>query len=162
VVGPGGPLQHWGIGRWHGAGAVRIWGAGHNILPFVLIDDVAEALVRMIEAPVTGQSFNLIGEPMLSARGYFNEIHRLLGARIRVVPGNLHGFYAGDAVKYALKKYALRRPGVLRPSLADWKSRAHLARFDNARPKAVLGWQPEADRAAFSRRAIAEAGLFGF
>ncbi|MBC7157649.1 MAG: NAD-dependent epimerase/dehydratase family protein, partial [Rhodobacteraceae bacterium] len=25
VVGPGGPLQHWGIGRWHGAGAVRLW-----------------------------------------------------------------------------------------------------------------------------------------
>jgi predicted dehydrogenase/putative NADH-flavin reductase len=26
VVGQSGPLQHWGIGRWHGAGAVKIWG----------------------------------------------------------------------------------------------------------------------------------------
>lgn len=162
VVGPGGPLQHWGIGRWHGAGAVRIWGHGNNILPFVLIDDVVDGLVRMIDAPVTGQSFNLIGEPMLSARGYFNEIHKALGAKIRVVPGNLYAFYASDAVKYGLKKYALRRPGVIRPSLADWKSRAHFSPFDNRRPKAALGWQPETDRPTFVDKAIARANLFGF
>lgn len=162
VVGRGGPLQHWGIGRWHGAGAVRIWGHGNNILPFVLIDDVADGLVRMIDAPVEGQSFNLVGEPMLSARGYFDAIHRELGAKIRVVPGNLHAFYAADTVKFLLKKHALRRPGVIRPSLADWKSRAHFSPFDNARPRAVLGWTPEADRAAFVERAITKAGLFGF
>ena len=63
VVGHGGPLQHWGIGRWHGAGAVRIWGPGDNILPFVLIDDVADGLVRMAARPsAVGESFNLIGD----------------------------------------------------------------------------------------------------
>ncbi|MGP6089423.1 NAD-dependent epimerase/dehydratase family protein [Antarctobacter jejuensis] len=162
VVGHGGPLQHWGIGRWHGAGAVRIWGHGRNILPFVLIDDVVDGLVRMIDAPVEGQSFNLVGEPMLSARGYFNAIHETLGARIRVVPGNLHAFYAADAVKYGLKKYALRRHGVIRPSLADWKSRAHFSPFVNAHPKEVLGWTPEPDRARFIEKAITHANLFGF
>ena len=162
VVGHGGPLQHWGIGRWHGAGAVRIWGHGRNILPFVLIDDVVDGLVRMIDAPVEGQSFNLIGEPMLSARGYFNAIHDTLGAEIRVVPGNLNAFYASDAVKYLLKKYALRRQGVIRASLADWKSRAHFSPFVNTRPKDVLGWQPEADKARFVEEAITRANLFGF
>ncbi|GGF62861.1 Predicted dehydrogenase [Mameliella alba] len=162
VVGHGGPLQHWGIGRWHGAGAVRIWGHGRNILPFVLIDDVADGLVRMIDAPVEGQSFNLIGEPMLSARGYFNAIHETLGAKIRVVPGNLNAFYASDAMKYLLKKYALRRQGVIRPSLADWKSRAHFSPFVNTRPKDVLGWQPETDKARFVEEAITRANLFGF
>jgi predicted dehydrogenase/nucleoside-diphosphate-sugar epimerase len=162
VVGHGGPLQHWGIGRWHGAGAVRIWGHGRNILPFVLIDDVADGLVRMIDAPVEGQSFNLVGEPMLSAQGYFKAIHETLGARIRVVPGNLHAFYAADAVKHMLKKYALRRPGVIRPSLADWKSRAHFSPFVNTRPKEVLGWQPETEKARFIENAITNANLFGF
>lgn len=162
VVGHGGPLQHWGIGRWHGAGAVRIWGHGRNILPFVLIDDVVDGLVRMIDAPVEGQSFNLIGEPMLSARGYFDAIHEALGAKIRVVPGNLHSFYAADAVKYLLKKHVLRRHGVIRPSLADWKSRAHFSPFVNARPKEILGWHPEADRARFVEKAITNANLFGF
>ncbi len=162
VVGPGGPLQHWGIGRWHGAGAVRIWGHGHNILPFVLNDDIADGLVRMIDAQVEGQSFNLIGERMFSARDYFDAIHQSLGARIRVSSGNLYAFYASDAVKYALKKYALRRHGVIRPSLADWKSRAHFSPFENEKPKRVLGWSPEADRDVFIEKAISDANLFGF
>ncbi|CUH79414.1 NAD-dependent epimerase/dehydratase family protein [Tropicibacter naphthalenivorans] len=162
VVGAGGPLQHWGIGRWHGAGAVRIWGHGRNILPFVLNEDIADGLVRMIDAPVEGQSFNLIGEPMLSARDYFDAIHAELGARIRFAPGNLYAFYAGDALKYALKKYALRRKGVIRPSLADWKSRAHFSPFVNTKPKEMLGWQPETDRATFVQKAITQANLMGF
>ncbi|MCT4554963.1 MAG: NAD-dependent epimerase/dehydratase family protein [Pelagimonas sp.] len=162
VVGEGGPLQHWGIGRWHGAGAVRIWGHGRNILPFVLNDDIADGLVRMIDADVEGQSFNLIGEPMLSGRAYFDAINQALGARLRVSPGNLYAFYASDAVKYGLKKYALRKKGVIRPSLADWKSRAHFSPFVNTRPKEVLGWQPESDPARFVERAITRANLFGF
>lgn len=162
VVGPGGPLQHWGIGRWHGAGAVRIWGHGHNILPFVLNEDIADGLVRMIDAPVEGQSFNLIGERMFSARDYFDAIHQALGARIRLSSGNLYAFYASDAVKYALKKYALRRAGVIRPSLADWKSRAHFSPFVNDKPKQALGWRPEPDRATFIEKAITKANLFGF
>jgi predicted dehydrogenase/nucleoside-diphosphate-sugar epimerase len=162
VVGPGGPLQHWGIGRWHGAGAVRIWGHGHNILPFVLNEDIADGLVRMIDAEVEGQSFNLIGDPMFSARDYFDAIHEQLNARIRVSPGNLHLFYASDAVKYILKAYALRRKGVIRPSLADWKSRAHFSPFVNDKAKRLLGWQPESDRAVFIDKAIKGANLIGF
>lgn len=161
VVGHGGPLQHWGIGRWHGAGAVRIWGHGRNILPFVLIDDVADGLVRMIDADVLGESFNLVGEPMMSGRDYFDAIHESLGARIRVSSGNLYAFYASDAVKYVLKKHALRKQGVIRPSLADWKSRAHFSPFDNTKPKKLLGWAPETQQPVFVQKAISEAGLIG-
>lgn len=163
VVGAGGPLQHWGIGRWHGAGAVRIWGRGYHTLPFVLIDDVAEALVRIIEVEAAiGQSVNLIGEPMLTARGYFDAIHQRMGARIIVKPGALPMFFATDAMKYALKKYGLRRKGVIRASLSDWKSRAHYSPFDNSYAKELLEWQPEKDKAQFVQRAIVEANLFGF
>ncbi|MDU8926229.1 NAD-dependent epimerase/dehydratase family protein [Alisedimentitalea sp. MJ-SS2] len=163
VVGHGGPLQHWGIGRWHGAGAVKIWGNGKHILPFALIEDTAEALVRMIEVPeAIGQSFNLSGEPMLSARDYFDAIHDKLGARIKVSSGPFWPFFASDAVKFFLKTKVLRRKGLNRPSLKDWKSRAHYSPFDNTRAKQVLGWQPEADRARFIDRAITRAGLLGF
>ncbi|KMK65647.1 NAD-dependent epimerase/dehydratase family protein [Puniceibacterium sp. IMCC21224] len=163
VVGAGGPLQHWGIGRWHGAGAVRIWGHGRNILPFVLIDDVTDGLVRMMDNDAAlGQSFNLVGEPMFSGRDYFDAIHTALGARLRVSSGNLYAFYASDAVKHLLKKYALRRPGLIRPSLADWKSRAHFSPFVNDRPKAVLGWAPEPMRERFVANAIRDANLMGF
>ncbi len=163
VVGPGGPLQHWGIGRWHGAGAVRIWGPGRNVLPLVLIGDVAEALRRMALVPgIEGQSFNLIGEPLMSARDYFAAIHRLTGTRIRVSSGNLVLFYLADRVKYAMKRFLLRKGGLTKPLLVDWQSRAHLSPFHNDRAKAVLNWQPEADAEAFARRAVDHPGLFGY
>lgn len=162
VVGHGGPLQHWGIGRWHGAGAVRIWGHGRNILPFVLADDVSDGLIRMMDNPAAvGQSFNLVGDPMMSARGYFDAIHASLGARITVTPGSLHAMWLADGVKYLLKRYALGRKGAVRPSLADWKSRAHFSPFDNTHSKTVLGWMPEPDRSAFVERGIVQANLFG-
>lgn len=163
VVGEGGPLQHWGIGRWHGAGAVRIWGPGTNILPFVLIDDVAKGLVLMMEnIEAVGKSFNLVADPMMSGRDYFAAIHESLGAKIAVSSGNLNVFWAADAVKYMLKKYALRRHGAIRPSLADWKSRAHFSPFDNSLPKDILGWSPEPSKEVFVEKAITRANLLGF
>ena len=163
VIGQGGPLQHWGIGRWHGAGAVRIWGSGRNILPFVLIDDVSDGLIRMLEPDVaTGQSFNLIGDPMMSARDYFSAIHEALGARITVAPGNLTAFWLVGGVKHVLKTKVLGRKGESMASLRDWKSRAHLSPFSNAKAREVLGWQPESDRRTFIRRSITEANLLGF
>ena len=163
VVGHGGPLQHWGIGRWHGAGALKIWGNGRNILPFVLVDDVSDGLIRMMQnEDAIGKSFNLVGEPMMSARDYFNEIHKTLGAKLRLSTGSLFAMFLADAMKYTLKRHVLRRHGVIRPSLRDWKSRAHYARFDNALPKQVLGWAPEKDRSRFVAAAIRDADLFGF
>lgn len=163
VVGRGGPLQHWGIGRWNGAGAVKIWGPGRNILPFVLGTDVADGLVRMAEVEgIEGESFNLVGDHMLSARDYFDAIHEVMGARVLVSSGWLTGFWMMDFVKSGLKTHVLRRPNVARASLRDWKSRAHFSLFDNARAKEALGWQPEDDVEAFLRKAITEANLFGF
>ncbi|WP_227434969.1 NAD-dependent epimerase/dehydratase family protein [Nioella sediminis] len=162
VVGGDGPLQHWGIGRWHGAGAVKLWGNGRNILPFVLADDLSDGLIAMMERDgAIGRSFNLTGEHLLTGRDYFDAIHDRLGARMRVSSGNLTAMWMADGVKYALKRYALGRRNAVRPSLADWKSRAHLARFDNSLPKRVLGWQPEADREAFVTRALDAKALFG-
>ncbi|MEE3359117.1 MAG: NAD-dependent epimerase/dehydratase family protein [Pseudomonadota bacterium] len=163
VIGPGGPLQHWGIGRWHGAGAVRIWGHGNNILPFVLNDDVADGLIRMAEDDAAlGEDFNLVGEPMMSGRDYFAAIHQVYGAKLRVSGSNLNLLFAADAVKHVLKKHALRRTGLTRPSLADWKSRAHFSPFVNDKPKNMLGWAPESDRSTFVEKGIKEANLFGF
>ena len=162
VIGGDGPLQHWGIGRWHGAGAVRFWGTGRNMLPFVLIDDVAEALVRMMEVPqAKGASFNLTGDPILSGQDYFDGLRARSAARIHTKSGSLSAMWAADAFKWVLKRYALGKKDAVRPSMIDWKSRGHLAVFDNAQPKAVLGWKPESDRARFLDRSIDPIRLFG-
>ncbi|MCH2164556.1 MAG: NAD-dependent epimerase/dehydratase family protein [Marinovum sp.] len=163
VIGPGGPLQHWGIGRWHGAGAVKLWGDGNNVLPFVLIDDVVDGLIAMGNHPdAVGESFNLVGDRMMTARQYFKAIEDQLGARITVTSGSLHMLWIMDAIKYPLKRYGLGRKGAVRASLKDWQSRAHLTPFDNAKPKDMLGWAPETDQTEVIRKGIIEAGLFGF
>ena len=99
---------------------------------------------------------------MFTARDYFDAIHQRLGARINVASGNLHLFYAGDALKYGLKKYALRKGDLVRPSLRDWKSRAHFSSFDTTKTREALGWAPEPNPDAFLTRAIDEANLLGF
>ena len=163
VVGHGGPLQHWGIGRWHGAGAVRVWGKGENILPFVLIEDTAEALVRMIEVRIAiGDSFNLTGVPMMTGREYFNAIHQELGAKITVKSGNLTAFYLSACVKYGLKRFVLQQRGHSNPSRRDWQSRGHFSQFDSSHTQQILGWRPESDKRAFIKAAITDANLLGF
>ena len=129
----------------------------------VLIDDVIDGLFRMAQAPqAIGQSFNLVGDIQLTAREYFDAIFEALGARVKVKSGNPTLFWGIDAVKYVLKKHALRRHGVLRPSLMDWKSRAHFSPFNNAQSKEMLGWSPETNRAEFIRKGIIEANLLGY
>ena len=163
VVGAGGPLQHWGIGRWHGAGAVRMWGNGNNKLPFVLVKDVTDALIAMAKSDdAVGKSFNLVGDAMFSARDYFDAIHQGLGARIAVYPSSMTGLYMSSTLKYLVKRYALRQRDAVHASLRDWQSRAHLSPFRNELPKKVLGWRPQASRDEFTRAAIKDANLFGF
>ena len=124
---------------------------------------MSDALIRMLDVDAAiGQSFNLIGEPMLSARGYFDAIHTKLGSRIQVRSGQLLGLYWADGVKYILKRYALNRTGAVRASLKDWKSRAHFSQFNNTHPKEVLEWEPERKRDVFVQKAIVDANLFGF
>lgn len=163
VVGKGGPLQHWGIGRWNGSGACKIWGQGDNILPFVLVDDVADGLLKAMKTPdIDGASFNLIGDPYLSAQEYFDMIHKKLGVKINVSKGAPLMFFLSGGIKYFLKKYFLRKKNIDLLSYKDWKSRGHFASFDNEKSKNILNWEPERDKEAFVQKAIVEANLFGY
>jgi nucleoside-diphosphate-sugar epimerase len=160
VVGREQGVQHWGIGRWYGPRAVRLWNAGRNVLPFVLVDDVVDALIRMTRSEAAlGQSFNLVGEPMLTAREYLDEVATRLGLQIHVAGGSPILMWGKEKIKVALKRHVLHDELACDASLADWRSRGHLARFDNTKPKVLLGWKPESDCETFLRRAIDRAGL---
>ncbi|MBI1366208.1 MAG: NAD-dependent epimerase/dehydratase family protein [Alphaproteobacteria bacterium] len=162
VIGKGGPLQHWGIAMWRGATSCRLWGDGANIYPFVSVEDCADGLVRTMTTPgVEGRSFNLVGEPLLSAKEYFSEIGRFYGVEFRAAPTPIWSYYATDLVKYWAKRLLARKKNVARPSYRDWKSRAKLSTFRNDAAKTALGWAPETDRARFVRSTIVEANLFG-
>ncbi|MEX6632100.1 NAD-dependent epimerase/dehydratase family protein [Hyphococcus lacteus] len=162
VIGKGGPLQHWGIAMWRGATACKLWGDGRNIMPFVLVDDVADGLVAAMQAEnAAGKSFNLIGDPLLSGQDYFKAIEDGAGVAMRAQPTPIWTYYTVDVIKYWLKRVLAKRSGLTKPSMRDWKSRAQLSPYRNEKAKEILGWLPESDRTRFIERGITNANLFG-
>ena len=123
-------------------------------LPFVLVEDCADAIARALDLPASaGRTYNLVGDVNLSAREYVGELARRSGRNIRFHPQPLWLFQAIEIFKWVVKK-ATRRPGVNFPSFRDLKSRSCARPFDNSRAKRELGWSPVSDRERFIERAI--------
>jgi nucleoside-diphosphate-sugar epimerase len=147
VIGRGGNPFHWGVGMWASEGVCVVWGEGKNKLPLVLVADVAAALVRGISAADTeGRSYNLIGEPLLTAREYLDELQRRSGMKLTVRYGPIWRFYLNDLSKW-LVKLAVAHPDRSRiPSYRDWESRTQKAFFNCGRARLELDWAPCSDR----------------
>lgn len=154
VVGTLGAPQHSGVGYWAKDTQVFGWGSGRNALPFVLVEDVADALARMALAPqAAGRAYNLVGDVALSAREWLAELRA--GQRRDFVfhPQSITRWYLEELAKYMVKR-AIRKPGTSAPCWRDLATRRAARRFDNSRPKRELGWTPVAERAAFLAAAL--------
>jgi predicted dehydrogenase/nucleoside-diphosphate-sugar epimerase len=146
VLGRGGSPFHWGVGMWFADSVCLLWGRGDNQLPIILADDVARALVAAGSAErVIGEVFNLVGEPLLTAREYIAELEKAAHMKIDARPTSAWRFYSRDLAKW-VAKCLIRHPERRLPSYRDWQTRGHLARFDCGNAKRVLGWVPIADR----------------
>jgi predicted dehydrogenase/nucleoside-diphosphate-sugar epimerase len=146
VIGRGGNPMHPGVTGWPYPSVSRLWGDGNHRLPIVLVDDCADAMVRALGRDDThGLSFNLVGEPCLTARDYLDELERSTGLKVRRVPTSSMRYFAEEVAKYAIKTLG-RDPNCRRPSYAEWAGRTCRAPFDASRAKQVLGWQPASRR----------------
>jgi nucleoside-diphosphate-sugar epimerase len=154
VVGSGGRLAHGGVGVWSDEICLLGWGNGDNPMPFVLVKDVAAALVAALDAPnIEGMSFNLAGDVFLSAREYVKLVAERTGRNFRFYPRNLAWMYAIDQTK-ALIQRAIGMPKTERQSYRDMKSSAMLTRIDNTITKKALGWTPNSSLDVFIKEAI--------
>ncbi|MDB5322974.1 MAG: hypothetical protein JWN40_4605 [Phycisphaerales bacterium] len=161
VIGRGGSPYHWGVGMWHHGAICRLWGDGTNPLPLVLVEDVATALVRLLDAPnVEGESFNLVADPCLTAREYITELERAAKVKLDVRPTTISKFYLADVIKWLIK-VLIRHPERRRPSYRDWESRTQGATFDCSKAKRVLNWRPVTNREELVRRGIIEPVIEG-
>src|SRR6185437_14930622 len=147
VIGRGGNPLHWGVGQWISESVCEVWGDGQNKLPFVLVTDVAAALVRgIIVVGIEGRSYNLIDAPFLTARDYVDELQRRTGLWIRVNYRPIWQFYLADFTKWVVK-LAVRHPDRVRiPSYSDWESRTQKAFFDSSKARNELGWSPASNQ----------------
>ena len=156
MIGRGASPFNGGVGKWWYDAVCQTWGRGTNKLPLVLVDDVVRALLAAHEKPeLDGRSFNLVGEPCLSAWEYLDELDRCGGMRIERHATSIWRFYFTDLMKWAVK-VAVREPERRLPSYRDWASRAQQAKFDCTAARTTLGWSPEPGREAVVRRGIEE------
>jgi len=156
VIGRGGSPFHWGVGRWGSDAVCEIWGEGRNLLPFVLVEDVAAGLILAMEAVgIEGRSFNLVADPCLSAQEYLDELDRAGRMKIQRHATPIFKFYREDMLKWVVK-LAVRHSERRMPSYRDCESRTAKAVFDCSAAKTVLGWKPASDRSELVEKGLVE------
>jgi nucleoside-diphosphate-sugar epimerase len=155
VVGRSGKLQHGGIGRWTSPTTLVAWGDGRNKMPFVLVDDVAQAMALALDAPgIEGKAFNLAGDVFLSAQEYAAIAAELTLRNIRCYPTNLILRGLSISIKAGLSA-ALKRRRQEGSTYYDMRSSGMITQIDNSQSKKLLGWKPNASLEVFIREAIA-------
>jgi len=156
VVGAGASPNHSALGAFENDTHCIGWNGGDNALPFVLVDDVASAILAAIDAPtddINRKALNLVGDVRWSARQYMRELARATGRPLRFHPMSVNRLGADEWLKWGVKKVAGRK-GLRIPALRDLRSRGMVARFDVSEEKRLLGWRPCNDENEFRRRAI--------
>lgn len=154
VLGAGGNPYHWGIAAWPYNSVCNLWGNGDNPLPLVLVEDVADALVRAIHTPnIEGESFNLASPPCISANEYLDEFEHQAGIKIKRVPMPAWRMYTSSLAKWSLKRIG-RDPYAAFPSFEDCDGRSLAAVFDCSKAEKQLGWSPVKDRETLLREGI--------
>lgn len=154
VVGEGTAPLHAGLGFCNNDQHVIGWNAGRNPLPFVLVGDVAEAILLAChaDARVEGRCYNLVGDVRPTAREFVAELARAMGRPLRFHPQSATRLWLADLGKWVIKRLGGRKAPL--PSRRDLVSRGLAAAFDCSEAKRDLGWTPVADPAEFARRAI--------
>jgi nucleoside-diphosphate-sugar epimerase len=157
VIGDGGSLCHPGVGAWQGPSACRLWGGGQHRLPFVLVDDCADAMVRALHVGgIAGESFNLVGDARLSGQEYLDALERIAEVRIRRLPLPAWQLFAQSVVKWGVKWLAGRSENPL-PSYRYCDGLSCRASYAADLAKLRLGWIPVADTKVLIERGIAAA-----
>ncbi len=155
VVGVDSEPCHWGVAAWPYTNVCIHWGTGAHPLPLVLVEDVADALVAMVDVDdIDGESFNLCADATITAADYVAALSEATGEPIRSVPRSTARWFTASLATWAVK---LPGPGrVPVPSWRELAGRGFAARFDCAKAATVLGWAPEDRAAELVRRGIVE------
>jgi len=157
VVGAGGPPEHLGVGYWPAPTRCISWGRHPYALPFVLVDDVASAMVAAIgRRDLVGRAFNLVGDVTPSAAEYVAAVREATGRDVQLVRRSVAGWWALEHFAWTVKKIGRRQNNVAM-SWRELTYRTGATRIDCTDTKTTLQWTPEANRDAFFRRGVHDA-----
>ncbi|MBI5363338.1 MAG: NAD-dependent epimerase/dehydratase family protein [Planctomycetes bacterium] len=156
VLGAGTAMQHSGYGLWTRDNHCIGWGKGDAPIPGVWVDDVADALARIVTYPkddLHGEALNLCAQPPITPAEYVNELGRVTGRALYFHPRSLWVSQAMEIGKWLVKK-AGRRSGLEFPSWRDLDSRGLTPRFTARLAREKLAWKPVEEREAFLDRCV--------
>mgnify|MGYP006266104013 CR=1 FL=1 len=149
VVGGGADPIHSGLGFANRPQHIIGWNRGTNPLPFVLVADVAAALIAALHSQrAVGKTYNLVGDVRPTARQYLSRFREDTGRAIAFQPQDTEWLGFSEWAKWLIKVGTGRRD-ALRTTLRDLRSRGLASNFDTTAAKNDLGWQPVADPEAF-------------
>lgn len=154
VLGEGSTLYHGGIGEWARDNVCTYWGSGRNPLPFILVEDVAKALAKVLEVDgLDGEIFNLAGDVCFSAKEYVNYLKKYSHRNIKAFPCPIYLLYLWETFKYLIKIASGQSHNALL-SYRDLYNREIPVKFDCTKAKSLLSWQPCNDYQEFLKKAI--------
>ena len=154
VIGPKGEPRHPGVGAWPNAATCRPWGGGNHRLPFVLVDDCADAMASALHLPAAaGQSFNLVGYASLTGNEYLDALQLAVSTTITRRPLPAWRLFAQSVVKWAFNRQA-QRPERALPSYRFGESLSCRATYSAELAKQQLGWDSCAYPAELIERGI--------
>jgi predicted dehydrogenase/nucleoside-diphosphate-sugar epimerase len=154
VVGKWGRPYHGAVGFWVNDRHCIGWSKGLNPLPFVLVEDVATALMNaMTKEGISGKSFLLAGDVRLSAQKYVELLGDQLQRDIRFHPRPSYALQLKEIVKWLIK-IGIKHPNSEFPSYRDLKTRALLSDLDCSQTKEILNWKPTSDVNTFIQHGI--------
>jgi nucleoside-diphosphate-sugar epimerase len=154
VVGRGSRLSHPGVGLWRSPTCCAVMGPGSAPLPFVLVEDVAAAMVLAKDTEgIEGATFNLAGDVRPSAAEWVRWAGERSRRNFELVRQSIVGIQAFRTAVW-LGKLALRREDNEWQSWWELKTGPQRTQLDCSAAKTRLGWQPVSDEQEFIRRAI--------
>ena len=153
VVGRGGFLSHGGLGNWPSDTWCISLGNGRHPLPFVLVQDVAQALFSAALAPgIDGLALNLAGDVRPSAAEFVSWCAERSLRQIHFRPTSVTRFWGISVAKWSIKKAG--GADARFPTYRDLKSAAMYSDIDCSAAKRLLDWRPNADIQYFVHEAI--------
>jgi nucleoside-diphosphate-sugar epimerase/predicted dehydrogenase len=153
VVGEGGLPFHSGLGFFNNEQHCIGWNTGRNPLPFVLVEDVADAIMLASRADgIDGRCYNLVGDVRMTARDYIAALGKAMQRPLRFHPQSADMLWLREYAKYLVKRLTGRAGPP--PSRRDLLSRGLTATFDCDDARRDLGWRPVSDPVQFHERAI--------
>jgi predicted dehydrogenase/nucleoside-diphosphate-sugar epimerase len=153
VVGFGGSAFHTGVGFFNNDQHALGWNMGYNKLPFVLVEDVADGIVKCVKNETAyGKAYNFVGDVRMTSREYTSRLASALGRPLKFHPQPTMVLFAQEMGKWGIKFLAGKRQP--RPTLYDLKSRGMVSQFNCFIEKRDLDWQPESDLEIFLDRGL--------